>query len=269
MGTDRIVVVRLFILLLVSAVLVFGETFHLYLKDGSDQLVREYQVQGDRVRFFTTERGDWEEIPTSLVDLNRTEQERKNKRGAAGREAQQIAEEDQARRELQREIASVPHDTGAYFNTGTKVEPVSPAKYQIVTNKTRAVMKILSPVPLLSGKASVIIDGEHAALVVHDDRPTFYFRPEREESFGIVRVTPKKGHRIVENLDIQTVTNLADPKRQEIPVFQQQIADNLYKVWPEKPITPGEYAVVEYDDNGESQDIQLLVWDFAYQGASK
>ena len=35
----------------------------LVLKDGSYQLVRSYQRQGDRVRYFSLERNNWEEVP--------------------------------------------------------------------------------------------------------------------------------------------------------------------------------------------------------------
>ena len=38
----------------------------LILKDGTFQVVREYQRNGDRVRYFSAERGDWEEIPAAL-----------------------------------------------------------------------------------------------------------------------------------------------------------------------------------------------------------
>ncbi len=37
-----------------------------------------------------------------------------------------------------------------------------------------------------------VIPGEHSKFVVHDDRPNFYFRPEKQERFGIIRITPKK-----------------------------------------------------------------------------
>src|ERR1700694_563407 len=44
----------------------------LVLADGTFQLVREYSVQGDRVRYWSVERSDWEEIPTTLVNWDAT-----------------------------------------------------------------------------------------------------------------------------------------------------------------------------------------------------
>jgi hypothetical protein len=252
------------VLLLLCCALTFAQGFRLYLKDGDYQIVREYQVQGDRLRYFTTERGDWEEIPTSMVDLEKTEKERTSHNEAAKKEAQQDAEEAEAMLALKREIASVPQGTGAYFSIDNAVKPLEASPFKVVTNKTRQVVKLMVPVPLVPGKAAVIIDGEHSKFIVHDDKPNFYFRPEREERFGIVRVTPKKGHRVVENISILPAVNEGIGDRDDIAVFQQQLAENLYKVWPEKPIPAGEYAVVEFTDDLQKQDdIQLMVWDFA------
>ena len=45
----------------------------LILKDGTYQMVRQYTLAGDRVRYLSLERGEWEEMPADLVDWAATE----------------------------------------------------------------------------------------------------------------------------------------------------------------------------------------------------
>ena len=37
----------------------------------------------------------------------------------------------------------------------------------------------------------------------------------------------------------------------------------LYKIWPAKPLEPGEYAVIEFSEG----KLNVQVWDFAYKPA--
>ncbi len=256
---------RIFILFLLSALLVFGETFKLYLKDGSFHMTREYKRDGDRISYFSTERGEWEEIPVELVDLDKTESERKAKASAEAQTAHLMDDEEKAERALRKEIASIPEEPGAYYMRGKAVDKVLLADYQVITDKKRQALKLLSPIPLVPGKAVVVIKGAHSKFTVGEERPEFYFRRDKEERFTIVKVTPtKKDTRIVENLSIAPVVNVPTEQRKEMAVFTQDLGDGVFKVWPEKPLDAGEYAIVQFGSSEDPSEIDLLVWDFAY-----
>jgi hypothetical protein len=257
--------VRAVLLLLSVAVLLFADTFKLYLKDGDFHVVREYKVEGDRISYYSTERGEWEEIPKALVDLEKTERERKAVSEEAAKEAQEQDEEDKAERAQRREIASIPMDTGAYYKAGEQIKALPLADYQVITSKKRKTLQVLSPIPLVPGKASVVIQGEHSKFVVTEDRPGFFLRLAKQERFGIISLTPKKNVRLVENISIVPVTKQNIEERKQMDAFQQQLDAGLYRVWPEKPLTAGEYALVEYSDDQENGEVDLLVWDFAYK----
>jgi hypothetical protein len=252
-------VVRVVVFLFFAAFLLFADTFKLYLKDGDYHMVREYQVLGDRIRYYSTERGDWEEIPKQLVDLDKTEAERNAKQDEVKKEARQTDEEEQAERALRREIAAIPMNPGTYYEQGNQVKSLTMADYKVITDKKRQALKVLSPIPLIPGKASVVIQGDHSKFVVNDERPQFYFRMAKQERFGIVRLTPKKTVRVVENIAIIPVSKENVEEQKQVETFQQELAGDLYKVWPEKPLTPGEYAVIEFTEG----EIELLIWDFA------
>jgi hypothetical protein len=124
----------------------------------------------------------------------------------------------------------------------------------------------VAPIPVVAGKATISVKGEHAAFVVHQNLPEFYLRLEQQDKFRILELTPGKGGtRVVENVDIIPVTNENMESAKEVEVFQKQVAPGLYKVWPEKELAPGEYALVEY----VGEDADLRVWDFGYTAASK
>src|SRR5579863_7971591 len=97
------------------AAVAFAANVKLYLKDGSYQLVREYKVEGDRVHFYSTERSEWEDIPTDLIDLKHTESEIAEHKKAIEEEAKVLSEEDKSERALQDEILKIPQNPGVYY----------------------------------------------------------------------------------------------------------------------------------------------------------
>ena len=94
----------------------------LYLKDGSFHVVREYKVEADRVRYYSTERSEWEEIPLDLVDLKKTQTEQADRQEKLEKDAKVISAEEKVEREIQKQITRIPQNpgvcTGAVHSSG-------------------------------------------------------------------------------------------------------------------------------------------------------
>jgi len=250
-------------LFLVLAFAAPAATIRLYLKDGDYQLVREYKVLSDRVRYYSVERGDWEEIPLDLVDLKKTESEAKRREESIKQEAADLAAEEKAERAIRKEVDRIPQEPGLYQISGNDLKTIPLAESKVVgETKKRSILKVMTPIPIVSGKGTLELDGEHSKNIVETDRPEFYMRLTREERFGMVRVSEHKGNRVVEKLTIVPVTKEIAEEMDEVQIFRQQVGDGLYKIWPMKPIEPGEYAVVEYSPAVEGS-LNMQVWDFA------
>lgn len=251
---------RILAALLFFSSLAFAANFKLYLTDGSSHIVKEYKVEGDRVRYYSVERSDWEEIPTSLVDLKRTESERAEHAKAVAEETKIISEEDKAARALQEEVLKIPQDPGVYaMDEGKTLRIFKLAESTLHNNKGRQVLKVLSPVPLVPGKATVEIPESHSLNILNVDRPDLYIQLSKEERFGLVKLTPHAGVRVVERVSIVPVSKETIEEVDEVKIFRKQLTESmLYKIWPEEPLPPGEYAVVQYTPG----KLDMQIWDF-------
>jgi hypothetical protein len=248
---------------LILAFVASAATIRLYLKDGEYQLVREYKVLSDRVRYYSTERGGWEEIPLDLVDLKKTESEMKRREDSMKQETAELAAEEKAERAIRKEIERIPQEPGLYLISGNDLKTIPLAESKVVgETKGRSILKLMTPIPIVSGRGTLEVDGLHSSNIVATDRPEFYIRLTREERFGIVRLSEHKGNRVVEKLTIVPVTKEIGEEMDEIQIFRQQVGGGLYKIWPMKPIEPGEYAVVEYSPAMDGS-VNVQVWDFA------
>ena len=116
--------------------------------------------------------------------------------------------------------------------------------------------------PIIAGKATVELDGEHSANIVRQDRQEFFLQLEKEERFGMIRLTPRKGIRIAERITIIPVSKEFGEEVDEVATFRKQLTDSaLYKIWPEKPLTEGEYAIIEYTPG----KVEPRIWDFQFK----
>jgi hypothetical protein len=241
----------------------FAANVKLYMADGTWHWVREYQVLADRVRYYSVERSDWEEIPLNLADLKRTRADVAARDEADAGEKKAEAEEAQAEREMRREVRSVPAAPGLYLvEEGAKMKALEQAELKVVNNKRRSILKAIAPVPFLMGKSTLEIDGLTGKIEIKAERPEFYLRLSEAERFGLVRLWPgtnkKVPSRIVEKWEIVPVVKEVVTERQDVEIFRKQVGDDLYKVWPMEALPPGEYAWVQYTEGkGNTQ-----AWDF-------
>ena len=256
---------RWLLILLVGAVALAANT-KLYLTDGTWHSVREYQVLADRVRYFSVERSDWEEIPLSLVDLKKTQGDLAEMEESLRAEKKAEAEELQAERDVRREVQAVPKEPGLYFVLDqAKFRTLKQAELRVVSNKRRSILAKLAPIPIVSGRSTLEIDGTASAVVLELDRPEFYLRLSEVERFALVKLWPgvntKVPSRIVEKWEILPILKEVVRERQEVQIFRKQVGDDLYKVWPMEQLAPGEYAWIQYTEGKENTQ----VWDFRVQ----
>jgi hypothetical protein len=245
------------------AVPLLAAPFRMYLTDGGYQTVTEYEVKSDRVRFFSADRREWEEIPLDLVDLKKTESERKGREEALQRDVQLSKAEDEAVRAQEREISSIPQGFGAYFIRDGKAGAMKQAEASVVSDKKRNLLSKITPIPVVSGRSTLELAGETAAFVVEGDRPQIYFRLERAEQFALVKAGKKKNARVIQTWNRLPVINEIEETQDTVEIFQRQVQDDLYLLWPTMPMEPGQYAVIEYTPGKSNTQI----WDFTLRAA--
>ena len=163
----------------------------LILKDGNYQLVRKYEIVGDRVRYISTERsGEWEELPVDLVDWEATRKYERDHahiaedadESPAMKEAGEIDKEAAAERDEQTarmpEVAKgleLPDEDGVFVldTFEGKPELVELVPAMLAANvKTKHGLSTLNP--LAGARASLELDGAHAKVHLHVNDPAVY-----------------------------------------------------------------------------------------------
>jgi len=157
----------------------------LILKDGSYQSITKYEIKGERVHYFSAERGEWEEVPKSLVDWDATEKyEQGRLQGAPAPEAIQLDKEleaeqkaEEARWPLFAPGLRLPDDGGIFLLDTFQNEPQLAELQQfgaelnrnMKTNVLRATIN-----PLAGARQTIELPGEHAKIQAHVGVPSIY-----------------------------------------------------------------------------------------------
>lgn len=240
----------------------------LVMKDGSSQLVSSYKVKGDRVRYYSVERSEWEEMPASMVDWEAT----KKAEEAAKTEQEELVEkvkkeEAEARAaaiDVDASLEVAPHvflppGEGIFLLDGNAIFPLRQSEASSKVSKGRIVERVLSPIPIIPSRRTVYLNGAKAAFRITDPNPEFYLRTTDtvEPNIELIAVRVKGKRRLIANID--SLFNETQEKRKDILMQQWPVAQGVYRFTLGQPLTPGEYAVAE---STPKQGMNLMVWDF-------
>jgi hypothetical protein len=271
-------------------------TKRLVLKDGSYQAVVKWEVKGDRVRYLSAERFEWEEVPSSLVDWDATNKYAEDlKKGVSHTAAEVDKEVEAERQEMEAKSPQVAPglrlpDTGGVFLFETYsglpqlvelAQNGSDINRNTGTNILRATVN-----PLSSAKQTIELPGLHATVQAHGAVPVIYLSAEAQpdmtttpasksdaekkeaappaQRFQIVRLDPKKNTRVVGNLKIAVYGKVSQDQA-FVPSTLEPVSGSWFKLTPKQDLPVGEYAVVEMLN---SKDMNLYIWDFGVNPAA-
>ena len=272
------------------------QSTRLILKDGSYQLASKYEIHGDRVRYFSAERGEWEELPKSMVDWDATE---KYKQGqltkAPSPEAIQLDKELESERKADEarapEVAPglhLPEEGGVFlldtFQNQPQLDEIQQSGGDLNKNMKSNILRAAIN-PLASAKQTIEIAGAHAKIQSHTAVPSIYVNVEADanaateaaapkddagklppatERFKIIRAEVKGGKRIAGGIKVAPYGKVKADER-FVPATVTPMTGGWIKLTPTDPLVNGEYAVAEMLGK---EGMNLYVWDFGVNPAA-
>ena len=250
----------------------------LMLKDGTFQLVREYKVEGDRVRYYSLDRSQWEEIPTALVDWDQTKKVEEEQTQHDSALVSKVHTQEEARRAVPLDIDAsleaapgvfLPPGEGLFLFDNKAVLQVPPEEPIYKTDKKRQIEKVLAPIPIVSSRQFVLLKGEHAKLRIKTGQPEFYMRSKQESDpdLQLVPARIRDGNRQVARLD--ELFKMQQATVQPLLLQRWEIAKGVYRFTIGQTLKPGEYALVQLiPGKTELDQFSIDVWDFGVDPAS-
>jgi hypothetical protein len=240
----------------------------LILKNGSYELAREYDIEGDRVRYYSVEDGQWDVIPTSLVDWEATKKEQAEEEKSQSALLSKVKKQENEHSAAQSldidaslEVARgvfLPPGVGLFAFDGKSVLQVPQAQTDSQLSKTRFLERVLVPVPIIPSRHIITIPGAHSKFRLNG-QPEFYLRTTdaRTPDVELIRAKVHHGERQIMNLD--QLMGEQHTTSDSIPVQQWVVAKDVYRYTLGEKLPRGEYVVAEILPN---EGMSLYVWDF-------
>ena len=199
----------------------------LIMKDGTYQSATKWEVVGQRVRYYSAERYDWEELPNELVDWPATDKYNNERAGQRDETIKEIAKADEAdEREAPLIVPGLrlPNTGGVFLldtlNNQLQLVELIQNGGELNKHTGRNILRAAINPLALSSTQTIELKGEHARVQSHVGQPAIYLnidtadnsqpaftqkKPDKDQQpnrYGIVRVENKKDLRIVGKLNI-------------------------------------------------------------------
>jgi len=239
----------------------------LFLKDGSYQLVQSYEVQNDRVRYYSLERSAWEEIPAALVDLEATRRAQQERVKADQKVLEEAREMEKQHFDLPEntgfEVAPgvrLPKEEGVFAFDGQRVIRLAQSPGEMVKDKKRMALLLALPVPVLKNRSLVVLPEAKAAVRLQTTAPTFYIQlgDMAAPPWELISLKSGKGNRVVESVESRGGKGEVKEERTTVEVERSEPGPGLIRLKPRGELAPGEYALGEW----VGSKLNLEVWDF-------
>ena len=153
----------------------------LVLKDGTYQTVTKWEVQGKRVRYYSSERYMWEELPTDLVDWPATEKfnaEREQLRSDEVKEIAKLNERETPETPLAAPGLHLPDGGGVFVLDSYQDQPqlveLTQGSGEINKHAGRNILRAAINPLALSSKQTIELPGEHAQIQAHVPLPEIF-----------------------------------------------------------------------------------------------
>jgi len=265
------------------------QAHRLILQDGSYQSVTKYEIHGERVRYFSAERGEWEEVPKSLIDWDATDKfEQGLLQGKLAPEAVELDKELDAERKAEQarspQVAPglrLPDEGGIFLLDTYQNQPQLSELQQSggeLDKNTKSNILRAAINPLAGVKQTIELPGSHAKIQSHTTVPSLYVNIDENqgtpataqaatgeppplpptERFKIIRIQVKGGKRVAGAIKI-AVTGKMKTDERFVAATIATMTGGWVKVTPTEPLAAGEYAVAEMMGK---EGMNLYVWDF-------
>jgi hypothetical protein len=247
----------------------------LVMKDGTFQIVSSYQVNGDRVRYYSVERAEWEEIPVALVDWPATKQAEAADEKKEAAITDEIKANEAAAKSAPVDIDAsfevvpgviLPPGQGFFILNGHTISALKPSQASAKLDKGHFVEQIVVPIPVVPSRANVDLPGKRASFRTTNPNPEFYFRAAdpSEPQIELFIAHVQNGKRHIENID--SYFGQRTHKGKTVSLQEWQVATGLYRFTLGQSLAPGEYALAQFSPK---EGISLLLWDFGVDAPPK